>query len=349
MILKRRTRGGQRRYGVRVDIDGRQVWIGTFDKLADARRAEARARDAGRRARPMTCEQWVTHWLPGYAQRVKDSTYATTEAALAAFRAEFGGVRLDRLDRLAAEKWARSNRHRVPAVVTCLNAAVEAERLIRNPFAGLSHRGPGRKHVQPLTAAEVDALAQAAEDVHGEYGPTMRALVTFLAYSAMRPGEVFALEWSDIDFERMRIKVQRRRYKGRLDLPKSNRPRLIVLTPPARDALLTLPRTGRLVFTGKRGGPLSQSMLSGYWALLCAAAFPGRSIAPYELRHFGAHYLYVTMGLPARVVAVQLGHDGPKLIEQLYGHGDVGALEEIDAAFSKVVSLDSRRAQSQGQ
>jgi hypothetical protein len=38
-------------------------------------------------------------------------------------------------------------------------------------------------------------------------------------------GELFALEWGDIDFEAMRVDVKRRVYKGRLDLPKSNRPR----------------------------------------------------------------------------------------------------------------------------
>ena len=38
------------------------------------------------------------------------------------------------------------------------------------------------------------------------------------------------------------------------------------------------------------------------------------------------------MGLPARVVAAQLGHSSPRLVEELFGHGDVGALEEIDRA-----------------
>lgn len=62
----------------------------------------------------------------------------------------------------------------------------------------------------------------------------------------------------------------------------------------------------------------------------------------YELRHFCAHHMYVALGLPARIVAVQLGHnDGGRLVERLYGHGDVGALEEIDRAFSKVISLRS--------
>jgi hypothetical protein len=56
------------------------------------------------------------------------------------------------------------------------------------------------------------------------------------------------------------------------------------------------------------------------------------------------------MGLPDRDVAAQLGHtDGGKLIRELYGHGDVGALERIDAALGNVISADfSGRAGARG-
>jgi integrase len=95
----------------------------------------------------------------------------------------------------------------------------------------------------------------------------MRALITFAAYSGMRPGELFALEWGDVDFEAMRVDVKRRLYRGKLDLPKSNKPRRIALTPPARDAILGQPTRQKddLVFLSRRGVRLSQPTLSGYW------------------------------------------------------------------------------------
>jgi integrase len=68
----------------------------------------------------------------------------------------------------------------------------------------------------------------------------------------MRPGELFALEWTDVDFKANRIDVQRRLYRGRLDIPKSNKTRRIALPPPARDALLRQPTRGQaLVFLSK--------------------------------------------------------------------------------------------------
>jgi integrase len=59
--------------------------------------------------------------------------------------------------------------------------------------------------------------------VHGWYAPQMRALITFAAYAGMRPGELFVLEWGDIDFDAMRVDVKRRLYRGQVDLPKSNK------------------------------------------------------------------------------------------------------------------------------
>jgi integrase len=154
----------------------------------------------------------------------------------------------------------------------------------------------------------------------------MRALVTFAGFTGMRPGEMFALEWSDVEFEAMRIDVRRRLYRGKLDLPKSNKVRRIALTPPARDALLTLPsaRDG-LVFRSKRGLRLSQPTLSGYWGKVTA-----RANLEFDFylatKHHVVHYLHASLGLPPWVIAEQMGWTlvGVLKLLAVYGHGDVG-------------------------
>jgi integrase len=146
----------------------------------------------------------------------------------------------------------------------------------------------------------------------------------------MRPGEIFALEWIGRDFRRMRIRVSRRLYGGEIDTPKSNKPRLIALTPPARNALLTLPRSGALAFRSRHGCRLSEPALSGHRGKVRAAAGLDFDLAT---KHYCAHYLLVKLGLPDRVVKEQLGHVDAKLLRTVYGHGDIGPLEGIDAAF----------------
>ena len=339
MIRKRVTKSGKARWAVRIGSRRHQVWVGTFDTRAEAKKAEAQALLGARRRTAVTADRYIAHWLEGYRERVKDSSYDAASSALGKFADDWRGIPLSRITRLEAEEWARENRWRVPAVITVMNAAVEAELLDRNPFRGLSRKGEGRKRIRPLSVAEVDALAAAAT----RESAALRGLVLFLAYTGVRVGEAFALEWTDVDFEAMRVRVERRVYRGTLDLPKSNRPREIALTPPARDALLPIRAQEGLVFTSNRGQRLSQTSFAWYWKSI-AAVHP-RKVTPHELRHFAAHHLYVTMGLPSRVVAAQLGHDGPKLVEQLYGHGEVGALAEIDAAFDNVIPL--RRAGSE--
>jgi integrase len=152
-----------------------------------------------------------------------------------------------------------------------MNAAVDAELLERNPFRGCGRRARGRADQAPPTEAEFDLLLAGCAAL-GDYAPQMRALLVFAAYSGVRPGELFALEWTDVDFDTMRVDVRRRLYRGRVDLPKSNKVRRIALTPPARDALLGLPsrREGGLVFRSKTGRRLAQPTLSGYWGLVQA-------------------------------------------------------------------------------
>lgn len=331
-VIRRKTRAGKVRYGVKVGEN--QTWVGTFDTRREAKKAEARAMEG--RPRSMSCEKWAEHWLEEYAAQNKDSSYDTARSALKAFTKDFRGIPLDKVDRVRAERWARENRWRVPVVVSLMNAAVEAELVSRNVFKGLSNKGHGRKHVKPLTEADVERLAQIAENLHGQ-----GAFIRFAAYSALRVGELFALEWEDIDWQSKRIMVSKRLYRGKLDLPKGNRVRKASLTPPAREALLALDRSTPTVFRSKTGHRLSQSTLAYYWQGITAKF--GRDIDPHELKHFAGYYLHVVLNLPDRVVAAQLGHtDGGKLVRELYGHGEVGALDEIDKAFENVVPL--RRA-----
>jgi hypothetical protein len=53
------------------------------------------------------------------------------------------------------------------------------------------------------------------------------------------------------------------------------------------------------------------------------------------------HYLYVTLGLPVRDIAVQMGWSRSSVEKMIatYGHGEVGALDRIEAAFANVTPL----------
>jgi integrase len=351
---KRRTWAGRVYLGLGLDGSERYEWVGRFptkrerDAAVAKRRAEIEAekqRAALPAAERMTCSEYAARYLARYERERKDSSYDTARQSLKRFLSDFGDRPLGSIARHEAIDWAErvppSSR---PVVVTMFNRAVDEELLDRNPFRGLGKRTKGRSDDHPPTEEEFDRLLASCSAL-GDYAPQMRALMTFAAYSGMRPGELFALEWTDIDLTSNRVQVARRLYKGRLALPKSNKERPIALTPPARDALLRLralpgyAADAPLVFRAKRGGRLSQPTLSGYWGKVLARA--GLDFDFYlATKHYGVHLLY-RLGLSKRAIAAQMGWS-EKAVENLlrvYGHADLVALSEVDALYEKVVPL----------
>lgn len=338
--------------------DGREQyeWIGRFDSKAERdkavlrRRLEREAELTQAKLPPserITCSAYATDILArmesgglGYKRhgekfRYKASSLDTMRQALKPFLLMFGDRTLASITRDEAERWAETMPNGVVAVVVTLFRAVKSDLLDRNPFHDLSERTKGRADQAPPTEEQMILLLDACSAL-GDHAPQMRALLKFASYTGMRPGELFALEWSDIDFDANRVQVCRRVYKQTLDLPKSNKARTIALTPPAKDALLELGMLeGGLVFRSKQGRRLSQPTLSQYWAQVRARAGFDHDFY-LASKHFAVHHMYVRLGLPVHVIAAQMGWSRAsveKLIDT-YAHAEIGALEAIDRAFS---------------
>jgi integrase len=196
-----------------------------------------------------------------------------------------------------------------------------------NPFAGLRLTGTrGRKDLDVLSREEVERLAECATEVWaGEVALSVRALILCAAFVGMRPAELYGLRWSDLDLRQSEIRVERQ-YSAKsrtFELPKNGLKRTIVLTAPAKAALLSMPRpvsTDELIFRGSRGGALTGRTQHYYWhPVRCRFGLPSMDL--YELRHFCGAWLFNDLELPAQDVAHQLGHtDGGALVQRLYGH-----------------------------
>lgn len=346
------------------DGDGKQQfeWVGRYttrrerDDAVAQRRTELRL-GTGQPDLP-TCDEYAKRYLAEYERTHKDSSHDTMVERLTRFRKDFAGRSLD-IDRSEAKDWVNGEGRwksngpvragAAQAVVTLYNHAIDDDDLPleRNPFRKLGKRTRGRADQPPPTPEEFDALLDACSTL-GQYGPMMRALTGFAAFELMRPGELYALEWTDIDFEAMRIRKARRVYRGSMDEPKTG-VKLIALTPPGRDAIIGLPRDGALVFRSKTGRRVSQAMLSLAWGQVCAAAGV-RFDFYHATKHYGVHYMWTVLGMSRRAIAAQAGWSLGTVDKMLaiYGHADVGALEEVDDAFraSNVVPLRAIEDQS---
>jgi integrase len=326
---------------------GRYKWVGGYatkkarDDAVAAARTELLRRPS---ANDISCEEWAASYLARYRQRNKDSSHHSVVQALRAFRREFGDRPIRSISRFEAIDYAtKMPPSTVPRVITLFNAAVDAELIDRNPFRGLAKPTVGRAE-EPSPTDEEFARLLAACDVHGWYADRMRAMIEFPAYGmGFRPGELFALEWPDIDLATMRVRVSRRVYRGQVDLPKSNQPRTIALTPPARDVLLRFDsrKDGGLVFRAKRGGRMSQQTLAAYWGKVTARASLDFDFY-LATKHYCVHYMHTVLQVSPRAIAAQMRWRLANVLKllEVYGHGDIGALEEVDRAYDiNVVSI----------
>jgi integrase len=330
----------------------RKRWVGTFATKAEARDAEreaSRRRSVGGR---MTCAEVSALWLEEYP-RAAGATRRTYRYALKAFSEEFAHVRVADVDRLAARGWAlKAPQSNVRVVRAMFNDAIDdGLHPGPNPFANLRlEQSRGRKDLITLTVEQLDELGETALRVHGEFGPVFRAMILFSAYVGLRPGELFALERSDVGRDEVSIR-QNLDGTGSLKAPKNGRERVVVLPPPAREGLQDVPARIDLtwLFVTPRDRQFSKSSLFYYWNPV-RAAFGRPGMDYYELRHFCATHL-LEMGVSHADVAVQLGHtDGGALVMSTYGHpSEDAARERLKRAYGeKVVPIRAAGGSQKG-
>jgi integrase len=272
------------RWVVKVWADGRYRWLGTFATKKEARAAEQSHMPA--RGGSLTVDEFAAVWLKDY-KRPSTSTNRNNRYALNGFRKEFGRRRLASLERPEAGRWAR----KVPysqyrAVRTMFADALRDGLVPQNPFAQLRIPVPERRrHLDVLTESEVCELADGALKIYDEHlAPTVRALVLVAGFAGLRPAELAALDWGDVDLTRGLLHVREAiGGEGETKDPKTWAGRRIcVLPPPARDALAALDRHEgeRAVFVTPR--PTVQE--GGLASLLRPGAVAVRSSRSHALR-----------------------------------------------------------------
>src|SRR5205807_352897 len=166
----------------------------------EGRRAERVAAQRRPQVDTEDCAKFALRWVDDYP-RAAPVTARTYRYALRQFVKDFAGVRLGDVDRPRARMWALSQPQSNVRVVRSLftDAINDGLHAGPNPFANLRLEQPrGRKDLIALTESEVRELAGCALRAHGPFGPAFRAMILFAAYVGLRPGELFALERSDV-------------------------------------------------------------------------------------------------------------------------------------------------------
>jgi integrase len=176
-----------------------------------------------------------------------------------------------------------------------------------------------RDEIQPLDREQTRRLLQAAEGVR------LQALYVVAVTAGLRPGEMLALRWSDVDLQAGTLRINRALSDGEFAATKTPRSRRkIELSNTARAALRDhrkrqleeqmqkagLWKDHGLVFPSTVGTPLShRNVVRSFKALLKRAGLPVRTRL-YDLRHTCATLLLN-------------GNVHPKYVQELLGHASI--------------------------
>jgi integrase len=192
-------------------------------------------------------------------------------------------------------------------------------------------------------------------------GRTLRPIVSFLLGTGARRGEVLGLRWTDVDFQKNLVRIERslEQTKGsiRIKSPKTKKGRRNVTISPWLAAELRSHRArqderrlslgmGRApddtpVFARWNGEVRSPSRLSQDFAATMDALKIDCTM--HGLRHTHVSQL-IAAGLDVLTISRRIGHASPAITLNVYGHlfanTDTCAADVMEATFAKVRSTE---------
>ncbi|HBL7006836.1 TPA: DUF3596 domain-containing protein [Citrobacter koseri] len=220
-----------------------------------------------------------------------------------------------------------------------LKLANRSQFILHAPYEGVSRLKLSKNDPDPLLLHEYQALIAAL--------PRSQALIIIIAvHTGMRPGEICALAWEDIDLVKGEIHVSRNLTNKRVFVPPKTDAgiRTITLLKPAHDALLeqyeitgnspkqeikfhhreigkTEQQYLRFVFSptsysSTKGGYFSKDSISYGWRR--GTKLSGiRERNPYQSRHTYACWTLMAGANPS-FIASQMGHEDARMVYEVY-------------------------------
>jgi integrase len=235
------------------------------------------------------------------------------------------------LAKMAADDDASNGeRHRVGRVLrTALKAAVAHNLIPQSPMDGIKLPAIGDKEKRAYTEVELATMLMAAKYCNREKVArwcNLEAVFRLWADAGLRPSELRALEWADIDLDKGVVKVKRS-LDSITNKPKDTKTkgsrRTILLAPSTIASLLVArPHNQRLVMPDGDGGYYwENSFHRDVWKKVRKKAGLEWS-TPYTFRHTMATLLLRSKEpvVPLKVVSERLGHANVTTTLKHYAH-----------------------------
>lgn len=283
-------------------------------------------------------------WLEGHVRRVTRVGY---ESKLDLWvLPKLGDVRLADLEPYVLDRWrddlvaklsGRSALHVYRAFSTALARAVRWRLIKSNPLAAVDPPRASLRDLDTLTAKEALAYLKAFS------GHVLEPIVIVAIATGLRPCELYALQWSDLDLAAAELRVSRGMHERKSEVwyeePKSVRSKRVVSLPAwAVEALKPLRGLGPLVVDS--GAPMRPTAVARVYRKFVASK-DLRYVPLRDLRHTHATLL-LEAGVDVVVVSRRLGHSTIAITDQHYlrpkRSADQAAADAFGALFDRAGS-----------
>lgn len=359
-------------------------WVGSFYHNGErkyvygavgGKKEEARQklRDAQRSAESDTLvasnkqkvAEYLAYWLGVKKLAIKDNTYQHYGAHIRAqVIPALGKIQLQRLSTAQVQGFinkmvdAQMKPGTIRLIYTILKSslsdAVKWKMLGINPCKDVVLPRREDEELQVLSTDQVQALLQEAR------GTDMEGLITLALATGLRRGELLALKWADVDFEKGCLSVRRtlvyvngEGFKEVSPKTKSGK-RGIILTGFALMALKEHRKRQRLqalgweekelIFPNVHGSYMAFPTLQRRFKLLLEQA--GLPIMRFHgLRHSCATFL-LKMKVPPKVVQEILGHSSVVITMSVYGHVIPGMQEDAMQEYNTLLSSEDLKREA---
>lgn len=329
---------------VGTDANGKRVrkWVyGETQKQVVDELTKLRLQKQGGTLTPtskLTVAEFLQQWLDTSASlRVRRTTLANYQQNVENhINPVVGTIKLDKLTPVnvlsiytamaKAGKSPRTQQLIHTILRRALSVAVKWRLIISNPCDACDRPSAPKHEAAFLDAEQAGKLLTAVK------GDRLEALYVLALTSGLRQGELFGLEWQDINFDTGTISVRRslKYLKGEFwtEEPKTDRSRRNVAIPRmAVDALhdhrrrvMIEGRAGEArIFSHPDGSPLTWDFIrrKSLLPLLKAAGLP--AIRFHDLRHTSASLLFAA-GTNPKIVQERLGHSSIAITLDIYSH-----------------------------
>jgi integrase len=351
LIRERLDGSWEARVSLGYDNDGKRITRSVYGKtkgeVQDKLRKLQNDAAGGQLAEPatITVGQYLESWLKDTAKpKCSPTTFARYESLVHVhITPHIGSIKLAKLqpvqinylmgeiardveDRNNGRSPAWSQRLSLMLLSNALRHAVRLRLIPYNPAADIPKAKPREKEIEFLTAEQGKKFLAAAKKKR------LYALFAVALGTGMRQGEIFALRWDAIDFERKQLTVRHSLVELRGGVfstkePKSKQSRRTIKLP---DFVITALKAHKkamtkeghhspFCFTTKTGKHISKSNLTRqvFRVILKAAKLP--RVKFHALRHSHASML-LHDGASIKAVSQRLGHSTVELTLRVYFH-----------------------------